>query len=153
MARAQTAQQTKITRSDLESKFRAFQGDIQGKVDDKKQTLLAGGAGIDDVPAPRVLPPRTPQRQEEDDAGRDPPGLTDGNPPTRALSPSVLIRRRALQRGVFGSSPMWRAVAVVVFGRRFLKRVFGKTPRGPRHRTAEGRSARADRGHRPADPA
>jgi hypothetical protein len=46
MARAQTAQQSKITRSDLESKFRAFQGEIQGKVDDKKQTLLAGGAGV-----------------------------------------------------------------------------------------------------------
>ena len=46
MARSQPAQQTKITRGDLESKFRAFQGDIQGKVDDKKQTLLAAGAGV-----------------------------------------------------------------------------------------------------------
>ena len=46
----------------------------------------------------------------------------------RALSPSVLIRRRALQKGVFGSSALWRAVAVVVFGSRFLKRVFGKHP-------------------------
>ena len=46
MAKAQPAQQSKITRSDLESKFRAFQGDIQGKVDDKKQTLVAAGAGI-----------------------------------------------------------------------------------------------------------
>ena len=46
----------------------------------------------------------------------------------RALSPSVLIRRRALQRGVFGSSQLWRAVAVVLFGGRFLKKVFGKNP-------------------------
>jgi hypothetical protein len=46
MAKAQSAQQTKITRSDLESKFRAFQGDIQGKVDDKKQTLITVGAGL-----------------------------------------------------------------------------------------------------------
>ena len=45
MAKAEPAQQTKITRSDLESKFRAVQGDIQGKVDDKKQTLMAVGAG------------------------------------------------------------------------------------------------------------
>ncbi len=45
MAKAEPAQQTKITRTDLESKFRAFQGDIQGKVDDKKQTLMAVGAG------------------------------------------------------------------------------------------------------------
>jgi hypothetical protein len=46
MAKAQPAQQTKITRSDLESKFRAFQGEIQGKVDDKKQTLITVGAGL-----------------------------------------------------------------------------------------------------------
>ena len=46
MAKAEPAQQTRITRRDLESKFRAFQGDIQGKVDDKKQTLVAAGAGI-----------------------------------------------------------------------------------------------------------
>jgi hypothetical protein len=45
----------------------------------------------------------------------------------RALSLSALIRSRALQRGILGSSPLWRAVAVVVFGRRFLKRIFGKT--------------------------
>ena len=37
---------TKITRDDLESKLRAFQGDVQGKVDDKKSTLLAAGAGL-----------------------------------------------------------------------------------------------------------
>ena len=40
----------RITRDDLEAKFRAFQGDVQSKVDDKKQTLItaaaAGGALI-----------------------------------------------------------------------------------------------------------
>jgi hypothetical protein len=46
MARAQPAQQTKITRGDLESKFRTFQGEVQNKVDDKKQTLMAAGAGV-----------------------------------------------------------------------------------------------------------
>jgi len=46
MARAQPAKQTKITRGDLESKFRAFQGEVQNKVDDKKQTLMAAGAGV-----------------------------------------------------------------------------------------------------------
>ena len=46
MAKAQAAHQTKITRNDLESKFRAFQGEVQDKVDDKKQTLIAAGAGI-----------------------------------------------------------------------------------------------------------
>ncbi|MGH9134151.1 MAG: hypothetical protein ACRDZZ_09455 [Ilumatobacteraceae bacterium] len=46
MAKAQPAQQTRITRGDLESKFRAFQGEVQGKVDDKKQALAAAGAGI-----------------------------------------------------------------------------------------------------------
>jgi hypothetical protein len=44
----------------------------------------------------------------------------------RALSPSALIRSRAIHRGILGSSPLWRAVAIVVFGRRFLKRIVGK---------------------------
>jgi hypothetical protein len=37
---------TVITRDDLEGKFRALQGDIQGKVDERKQSVLATGAGI-----------------------------------------------------------------------------------------------------------
>jgi len=37
--------QQRITRDDLEAKFRAFQGDVQSKVDDKKQTLVAVAAG------------------------------------------------------------------------------------------------------------
>ena len=37
---------TKITRDDLENKLRALQGDVQGKVDDKKSTLMAAGAGL-----------------------------------------------------------------------------------------------------------
>lgn len=38
----------KITKADLEAKFRALQGDVKGKVDDKKQTMVtvAAGAGI-----------------------------------------------------------------------------------------------------------
>lgn len=30
----------RITRNDLEAKFKALQDDVQGKVDDKKQTLV-----------------------------------------------------------------------------------------------------------------
>jgi hypothetical protein len=36
----------KISAEDLENKLKAFQGDIQGRVDDKKNTLLTVGAGI-----------------------------------------------------------------------------------------------------------
>jgi hypothetical protein len=46
MAKAQAAHHTKITRNDLESKFRAFQGEVQDNVHDKKQTLIAAGAGV-----------------------------------------------------------------------------------------------------------
>lgn len=42
---AKTETPTKISSKDLENKLRAFQGDIQSKVDDKKNTLLAVGAG------------------------------------------------------------------------------------------------------------
>jgi hypothetical protein len=45
-----------------------------------------------------------------------------------ALSPAVLIRSNALRKGVFGSSNLWRAVAVVVFGSSFLRRLLGRRP-------------------------
>ena len=43
-----TKQTTKITPDDLERKFRALQGDVQGVVDDKKSTAvsIAAGAGV-----------------------------------------------------------------------------------------------------------
>jgi hypothetical protein len=43
---SKTSTPTKITRDDLERKLRALQGDVQGKVDDKKSTLMAAGAGL-----------------------------------------------------------------------------------------------------------
>ncbi len=44
----------------------------------------------------------------------------------RVISPSILVRRAALTNGVFGSSRVWRAVAIVVFGWRFLSRFVGR---------------------------
>ena len=47
MAKNTAAADTKITPQDLENKLRALQGDVQGKVDDKKSTIAtaatAGG--------------------------------------------------------------------------------------------------------------
>jgi hypothetical protein len=42
------AQTERVSRDDLEAKFRALQGDIQGRVEAKKPSLLAiaGGAAI-----------------------------------------------------------------------------------------------------------
>lgn len=37
-------QENRITREDLESKFRALQTDIQGKASDKKQSLAVAGS-------------------------------------------------------------------------------------------------------------
>ena len=36
----------RITRDDLENKFRALQADIQGRASDKKQSMLAAGGAI-----------------------------------------------------------------------------------------------------------
>jgi hypothetical protein len=36
----------RITRDDLESKFRVLQADIQGRASDKKQSLIAAGSAI-----------------------------------------------------------------------------------------------------------
>lgn len=37
---------TRITRDDLEKKFRALQADIQGRADDKKQSIMAAGGAV-----------------------------------------------------------------------------------------------------------
>jgi len=42
------------------------------------------------------------------------------------LRPSFIIRRKAMRRGLLGPSTFWKIVAVVVFGRNTLKRVFGR---------------------------
>lgn len=43
-----------------------------------------------------------------------------------AYRPSVVIRRKALRLGVFGASKLWKAVAVVVFGKTTMKKFFGR---------------------------
>lgn len=42
------------------------------------------------------------------------------------LRPSFIIRRKATRQGLLGPSTFWKVVAVVVFGRTTLKRVFGR---------------------------
>lgn len=44
------------------------------------------------------------------------------------LRPSVVIRRKAMRRGILGPSSFWKLVALFVFGRNTIKRMFGKTP-------------------------
>ena len=45
---AQTAKTERISREDIEAKLRALQGDFQGKVEDRKSTVMvvAGGIGV-----------------------------------------------------------------------------------------------------------
>ena len=45
-----------------------------------------------------------------------------------SLRPSVIIRRKAIRQGILGPSRMWKAVAVWVFGKKTLKKFFGKNP-------------------------
>lgn len=45
--------------------------------------------------------------------------------PTTAI---VLLKRNALRKGVMGNSGGWKAIAVVVFGGRFLKKILVKEP-------------------------
>jgi hypothetical protein len=44
----------------------------------------------------------------------------------RVLRPSVLLRRQALYKGLFGGSRGWLAVGAVIWGRKFAKRAFGR---------------------------
>lgn len=39
-----------------------------------------------------------------------------------------LVRRRAISKGFFGGDSVWRTVAIVMLGRRALRRVMGSDP-------------------------
>jgi hypothetical protein len=45
-----------------------------------------------------------------------------------AMRPSFVIRRKAVRQGVLGPSLVWKVVAVLVFGRRTMKSIFGRNP-------------------------
>ena len=45
MAKNTAAADTKITPQDIEDKLKALQGDVKGKVDDKKTTIASVAAG------------------------------------------------------------------------------------------------------------
>jgi hypothetical protein len=44
------------------------------------------------------------------------------------LRPTMVIRAQAFRKGIFGSSRFWRTVAVMIIGKRLLKRNFGRSP-------------------------
>lgn len=43
------------------------------------------------------------------------------------LSPAYLIRSQAISKGIFGGRRGWQVVAGIIFGRRFLKKSFGRS--------------------------
>ncbi len=52
--------------------------------------------------------------------------------------PSVIIRTKALRRGIFGPSVFWKLVAGVVFGRSTVKKLFGKNEQVLERATLKG---------------
>jgi hypothetical protein len=46
---------------------------------------------------------------------------------TRVFSPTAVLRRNAVSKGLFGGSRGWLAVGAVVWGPRLMKRAFGRT--------------------------
>ena len=45
-----------------------------------------------------------------------------------ALRPTVIIRQKAIRQGIFGPSLFWKVVAAWVFGKKTIKKFFGKQP-------------------------
>ncbi len=42
--------------------------------------------------------------------------------------PSMIIRRKAVYSGILGESMFWKGVAIVFFGEKLIKKLFGKNP-------------------------
>jgi hypothetical protein len=47
---------------------------------------------------------------------------------TAWLRPTVVIRRRAIYKGILGNSRFWRTVAIVMVGTQTFRRLFGRNP-------------------------
>ncbi len=45
-----------------------------------------------------------------------------------ALRPAVIIRRKAIRQGLLGPSLFWKVIAAWVFGKKTIKKFFGKQP-------------------------
>lgn len=45
------------------------------------------------------------------------------------LTPSAFLVRKAMTQGVFGSSRLWKAVAIVIVSRRAFRKIMGSEPR------------------------
>ena len=45
-----------------------------------------------------------------------------------AMRPALALQRNAVRKGIFGRSNLWRSVAMVLYGRRVLKRLLGRQP-------------------------
>jgi len=44
------------------------------------------------------------------------------------MRPALMIRAQAFRKGLLGGSSFWRAVAMLLIGKRLLKRLFGRAP-------------------------
>lgn len=44
------------------------------------------------------------------------------------LRPGFILRRNAMRKGLLGPSNLWKIVALVVFGRSTITRMFGRRP-------------------------
>ena len=44
------------------------------------------------------------------------------------MRPTMVIRAQAFRKGIFGSNRFWRTIAMVIIGKRVMKRYFGREP-------------------------
>jgi hypothetical protein len=44
------------------------------------------------------------------------------------MRPTLIIRAQAFRKGLLGKNSFWRAIAMVLIGKRILKRLFGSEP-------------------------
>ena len=157
MAKAAPATGPRITRDDLEQRFSALQGELKGKVASRKQTLITGVGVVAVVLLLIVFLARQAQRQAQDDAGRDPQGVTmpmkRGLPGEERYWQLIYSLRRQTADGAPAARRRraWRPVYSTVFTVRVLRKVLGFGPQLVERGEAQAGPVRAHRGDRPAD--
>ena len=135
--------ESKITRDDLERKLRAFQGEVKGKVDDKKSNLMAAGAGLGTLLLMIffLLGAAVARRRRRWSRSAGSDWTQMALDPARAFDRRWSSAARRCYDGLFGPSSSGRRWRWCVFGRTTLKKMFGKNKemlgsrqaRGPGH--------------------
>ncbi len=117
----------RITRDDLEDKFRELEGEVQEQAASARSTAISAGVVAARAGAAARLPPRAAQGQAAHHRRRDPAGLSVAGLRDRTRTDRLLqfLQSHGVRRRLYGSSRAWLYVALGAYVLRRARRAVG----------------------------